>query len=98
MTVDGGDFIPDIYIGRFPAATEAHVNTMVEKSVQYEQGAFPDYEWLSKAVFIASSDMGGIAEQTHNYVIDTFLEPNGYTCDKVYEAYGGSTQDIRNAL
>ena len=98
VTVDGTDYFPDIYIGRFPGSTDAHIEEMVEKTIYYEEGVFESYEWIKKAAFIASSDHGQLAEQTHNFVIDTFLIPNGYTCDKIYEASGGSTSDITNAL
>jgi hypothetical protein len=98
VTVDGSDFIPDIYIGRFPGSEESHIEAMVDKTVHYEQGGFSDFEWIKKGAFIASSDYGQLAEETHNYVIDNFLDPNGYTCDKIYEASGGSTSDITNAL
>ena len=98
VTVDGTDFIPDIYIGRFPGSQESHIEAMVDKTVYYEQGGFSSYEWIKKAAFIASSDHGQLAEQTHNYVIDNYLDPNGYTCDKIYEASGGNTQDILDSL
>jgi len=42
--------------------------------------------------------MGQLAEETHNYVIDNFLTPNEYICDKIYEASGGSSSDITNSL
>ena len=99
VTVDGSDYFPDIYIGRFPASQESHVTTMVDKTVYYEQGIFPSIEWIKKAAFMASVDNYQISEGTHNYVIDNFLDPNGYTCDKLYQVtYGATTQDVRDAL
>jgi len=93
-----GDIFADIYIGRFPAATGAQVDAMVDKTIYYEQGNFPSNDWIKKAAFIASDDMGQMAEDTHNYVIDTHLEPNGYVCDTIYEASGGNTEDISDAV
>ncbi len=98
VTINPEDYIPDIYIGRFPAATPAHVTAMVDKTVYYEEGGFPSNEWTKKGAFIASSDHGQLAEETHNYVIDNYLTPNEYTCDKIYQASGGSTSDIFNSL
>jgi len=98
VTINPEDYIPDIYIGRFPAATPAHVTAMVDKTVYYGEGGFPSNEWTKKGVFIASSDYGQLAEETHNYVIDNYLIPNEYTCDKIYQASGGSTSDIFNSL
>jgi len=92
------DIFADIYIGRFPANNETQVDIMVDKTIYYEQGDFSSVDWIKKAAFIASDDMDQMAEDTHDYVIDTHLEPNGYTCDRIYGASGGSTSDITNAL
>ena len=89
----------DIYISRFPASTEMHVNTMVNKTLYYEQGNFNTYDWIKKAAFLASVDNYQISEGTHNYVIDTHLEPNGYVCDRLYQVtYGANTQDVRDSI
>ena len=98
VTINPEDYFPDIFIGRFPAAQESHVTAMVDKTVYYEQGNFNSTEWIKKGAFIASSDHGQLAEETHNYVIDNYLGLNGYACDKIYEASGGTTSDIHNAL
>ena len=98
VTIDQGNYFADIIISRFSAATAQQVTTMVDKTLYYEEGNFEDDSWVKKAAFIASSDMGGMAEDTHNYVIDSYLTPNNYTCDKIWESQGGSTADITNAL
>ena len=98
VTVDGSDYFPDIHIGRFPGSQESHIQAMVEKTVYYLEANFENNDWIKKGAFIASSDAGQLAEQTHNHVIETYLEPNGYECDKIYEASGGSTSDITEAL
>jgi hypothetical protein len=97
-TMDQGNYFADIIISRFSAATSEQVTAMVEKTIYYEEGFFENESWIKKGAFIASADMGGMAEDTHNYVIDTYLTPNNYTCDKIYESQGGSTADITNAL
>jgi len=98
VTMDEDSF-PDIYIGRFPAATETQVETMVEKTIYYEEGNFDSYDWIKKAVFMASVDNYEISEGTHNYVIETHLEPNDYVCDKLYQVtYGADTQDVQDSL
>jgi hypothetical protein len=98
VTIDQGNYFADVIISRFPAATEQQVTIMVDKTLYYETGSFPDEAWIKKATFIASSDMGGMAEDTHNYVIDLYLTPNNYTSDKIWESQGGDTADITNAL
>jgi len=93
-----GDIFADVYVGRFPAATEDHVTAMVDKTIYYEQGDFPEIDWIYNATFIASSDMGQLAEDTHEYCIETHLEPNEYGITRIYEASGGDTQDIYDSL
>jgi hypothetical protein len=98
VTIDQGNYFADIIVSRFPAANSAQVTVMVDKTIYYEQGFFPDDSWIKKAAFIASDDAGGTAEQTHNYVTNTYLLPYNYTCDKIYESTGGTTAHITNAL
>ncbi len=99
VTVASDDYFPDIYIGRFPASQESHVTAMVEKTVYYETGNFNSTDWIKKAAFMAGNDFYYITEGTHNYVIETYLEPNEYNCTKLYEVtYGATTQDVKDAL
>jgi len=99
VTINSEDYFPDIHIGRFPASQESHVTAMVDKTVYYETGNFGDNGWIKKAAFMAGNDNYQISEGTHNYVIDTYLEPNGYNCTKLYEVtYGATTQDVKDAL
>jgi len=99
VTIDSGNYFADIIISRFPAATPEHVTNMVDKTIYYEQGSFQSYEWIKKAVFMASNDNYQVSEGTHNYVIDTYLIPNGYICDKLYcHTYGATTAQVTAAL
>jgi hypothetical protein len=99
ITIDGEDFLPDIYLGRFPASTESQVQNMVEKTLYYEIGNFSSDDWIKKAAFIASEDYYWIAEQTHNYVIENYMDPQDYESDKLYvHAYGATTQDLTDAI
>jgi hypothetical protein len=99
VTIDEGNYFADIIISRFPAANAAQVTTMVDKTIYYEQGVFPDDSWVKKAAFLASTDNHQVSEGTHNFVIDTYLNPNNYTCDKIYSYYSGNTtQKVTNAL
>lgn len=99
VTINQGDYFPDIFIGRFPAAQESQVDAMVDKTVYYEKGIFNSTDWINKSTFMAGEDNYHISEGTHNYVIETYLEPNNYTCDKLYMVtYGATTQDVKNSL
>jgi hypothetical protein len=99
VTVDGEDYFPDIFLGRFPASEEVHVQNMVAKTLYYEIGNFTSNDWIKKAAFIASIDFYYIAEETHNYVIEKFLDPLNYTSDKLYcKTYGATSQDVHDAI
>ena len=99
VTIDAGNYFADIIISRFPAATPEQVTTMVDKTIFYEQGVFTNESWIKKAVFMASNDNYGVSEGTHNYVIDTYLLPHNYSCDKLYShTYSATTAQVTSAL
>lgn len=97
-TMDQGNYFADLVISRFPAANVEHVDNMVEKTLYYEQGVFSNDSWIKKAAFLASTDNHLVSEGTHNFVIDNYLNPNNYTCDKLYSYYGATTQQVTDAL
>ncbi len=86
-TTMGGtsDWLPDIYIGRFSCQTEAQVTLMVDKTAKYLRFALSSgTDWIKKATFMASSDNYTVSEGTHNYVINTWMTPAGFTSNKRY--------------
>ncbi len=97
--VDGTDYFPDIWVGRFSAENADHVDVMVEKVIDYEKTDWINgVVWIKKAVFMASSDNHEISEGTHRYVIQNFLGPRGYYCDSLWYYHGATTSDITNAI
>ena len=96
VQLEGGDYFADAFIGRFSVTNSAELNSIVSKSTFMESyvGSLD-----KKNVFMASSDNYSISEGTHNYVIDTYFEPAGYTNLKLYShTYGATTQQLINAL
>jgi len=95
-----GDYIPDLEIGRFSARNDNELGILVTKSSDYEQCNYSNTDWMNKACFIASTDSWnhGVAEGTHRWVILNCMDPAGLESDSIWGYYGGSTQDIRNAL
>jgi hypothetical protein len=78
VTVDGADYVPDIYRGRFPARSLTQLGSMVSRAVAYD--ALNGAEvWVKKAALLASDDMYELAEDTQNYVINTYTLPRNYT-------------------
>jgi len=96
------EFVPDIFYGRFPVRTAANLSAMVNKYLAYNETA-GDESWVKKIEYLASDDSGHymVAERTHNYVINNYTLPLGYTGifpanpqpggDKIYAiTYGGT--------
>jgi hypothetical protein len=101
VTMDGsGDWDPDIWIGRFSCTTDAQVINLVEKTVDYERADWVNgTRFIPKAVFMASEDNWPVSEGTHNYVISTYLEPEGYWCQKLYShTYDATTAQVSAAF
>ncbi|MCK4342643.1 MAG: hypothetical protein KAY37_13075 [Phycisphaerae bacterium] len=100
VCMDGsGDWHPDIAIGRFPVRNTSQLQTIIDKTLLYENGPLPDPEYLNRAVFMASNDNYTVSEGTHNYVIDNYMTPNGIVSDKLYcHTYSATTQQVRDAF
>ena len=74
------EFVPDIFYGRFPVRTAANLTAMIDKYEAYQERA-GDEDWVKKIEYLASNDGSfyHVAERTHNYVIDNYTLPLGYT-------------------
>lgn len=96
------EYVPDIFYGRFPVRTIGNLSAMIDKYEAYN-GAIGDEAWVKKIEYLASNDSGyyQVAERSHNYVINNYTRPLGYTGifpnnpelggDKVYAiTYGGT--------
>ncbi|MCK4681222.1 hypothetical protein KAT82_08840, partial [bacterium] len=76
----GGEWLPDAFIGRFSCTTEAQVTHLVDKTAKYIRFALSSGpEWTKKCTFMASNDNYTVSEGTHNYCIDNWVQPAGYT-------------------
>ncbi len=93
VTLDDGGYIPDAFIGRFSVTSVGQAVLMADRVINYEQTVTGSTPWVQNTCWIASSDNYSISEGTHNYCIDTYLDPLGYTWDKVYPHSGGSAAD-----
>ncbi|MDY7107603.1 MAG: C25 family cysteine peptidase, partial [Planctomycetota bacterium] len=95
----GGDWYPDIPIGRFPVRSTGALADVIEKTLFIEGGTYPDQDYVLRAVFMASEDNYTVSEGTHNYVIDNYMDPNGFTSDKLYcHTYNANSQQVRDAF
>ncbi|GAB4369680.1 MAG: hypothetical protein Kow0042_11540 [Calditrichia bacterium] len=100
-TMTPGDFVSDIYIGRFSAQNISQLTPQLEKTLQYETYQIPQTAFLNHGCFVATDDTYNyqVAEGSHNYVINTHFIPNNLQYDKLYAiTYNATGQDVLNAL
>src|ERR1035437_7001567 len=53
-----GDKLPELFYGRFPAANVTELQTMINKTLEYEQYSMPDPSYLGKAALLSGADQG----------------------------------------
>lgn len=84
VSVSGADILPDLYIGRFPARDAAEAQTMVEKTINYEQTPEPG-DWTRRQTFVADNpDDGGDFYLASDQIILKYVSHYIYTVDKIY--------------
>ncbi len=97
----GGDSYPDVLVGRFSAETAAHVDTQVQRTIDYEQGQATEQPWFKKGVGIGSTEGPGDDNELdfqHIANIRTDLINYGYTqVDEIYDP-GASAGAVAAAL
>ncbi len=94
--LDGTDPYADAFLGRFPIANTTQLTGIITKSVYMENNI---NGLAKKNIFMSSTDNWAITEGTHNFVIDSFFGPGGYTNVKLYtHTYSATTQQLIDAL
>lgn len=92
-TLFGTDYLPDVYIGRFPANDTSELRIMTEKTIMYESAAWDTNDsWINRAYLMASDDptYHPIAEGTQNYAA-SLLRSVPMTVDSFYDYYSSGT-------
>ncbi|MCC6160278.1 MAG: hypothetical protein IT350_19660 [Deltaproteobacteria bacterium] len=96
--MDDADLFPDIGVGRFPARDEQQLTNMVTKTLANERADFAQTNWVQTALFLASEDNHDISEGTHEYVIGTYMDPEGYASERFYTNEGATTMQVLTAV
>ncbi len=98
-----GDYLPEVYYGRFSANNPEELNPQLEKTLEYEQYQFPDPSFLDEAVMIAGAD--AIYAPVHgngqiNYGTRYYINPaHGITSHTyLYPESSTSAQAIKNNI
>ncbi|MDR4988252.1 MAG: C25 family cysteine peptidase [Bacteroidales bacterium] len=95
----GTNAFNDIFVGRFSAETVAHVETQVQRMIEYERDLDETDTWLNKGMGIArnegtGSGHHGEGDHTHmDFIRDTLLN---FTYDVVYRNYDGNVPGVPN--
>ena len=91
--LEGSDYYPEVFVGRFSAESVTDVQNQVTKVVYYERDITSQADWLSKGIGIGSSEgagsghNGGESDYQHiEYIRDTLLH---YTYSEVSQHYHG---------
>lgn len=91
--VEGSDYFPDIYIGRFSVTSDGQINNLVDKILAMQHLSH------KKSVFMASVDYWWISEGSHNHCINNYLKNDGWEYDKLYcKTYNAKTYQVTNAF
>ncbi len=53
-----GDYVPDIYYGRFSCTNVSQLQAMIDKSLMYDQFTMPDPSYLGEVTMVAGVDAG----------------------------------------
>jgi hypothetical protein len=100
----GGDYYPEIFVGRFSGSTSAHISTQVERCVEYERNPQMGASWYAKGFGVASSEGAGNgddgeADYQHMDNIRTDLLGYGFsTVDQLYATNGSTAANVSTAL
>jgi len=94
-----GDFLPEMYYGRFSAQNINQLQPQIDKTLQYEQYLMPSYSFLNNVVMIAGVD--ATFGPTHgngqvNYGTNTYFNTaNGFNCSSyLYPASSNNVAQI----
>ena len=91
--LEGNDYYPEVFVGRFSVESVTDVETHVAKVLYYERDMPSKVEWLNKGIGIGSTEgegvghNGGESDYQHiEYIRDTLLH---YTYGEVSQHYNG---------
>jgi hypothetical protein len=83
--LEGTDYLPDLDLGRWSVTSATQLGNIIAKTMQYESvGWTGNSTWEKYCCFMASNDNYSVSEGTHNFVISNYLQPDGYSYDRLY--------------
>ncbi|PIP13524.1 MAG: hypothetical protein COX48_03860, partial [bacterium (Candidatus Stahlbacteria) CG23_combo_of_CG06-09_8_20_14_all_34_7] len=97
--LSGDDYMPDVYVGRFPSSDTTYLKIMSDKTIMFEKAEWLSGDvWVENAYLIASDDptFHLLAESTQIYVAQK-LRGLGMTVDSFF-AYNSSGTPVATAI
>ena len=91
--VEGNDHYPEFFVGRLLVHNVAEMQTLVDRTLEYEKTPYLGEEWFNIAVGIGSNEGAGIGDnnesdwQHQNAIKDQLLD---YGFQEVWELYDGN--------
>lgn len=94
--LDGDDHFADVFLGRFSVSSPDELQNIINKTIYMEMNI---HLFDKKAKFLAGEESNGWMENQfengHDNVITNTFEPEGYSCEKLYQP---STTEAVNAI
>lgn len=98
VTVQGEDFLPDMFVGRLPANTAEEADIMVQKVIDYETNSVKD-AWRRNVCLLSGNN--NFFETSAQYLVDHLI-PKRFVSNRVSTElkshYFGSTTDVAHYL
>ncbi|NLK49420.1 MAG: Gingipain R, partial [Candidatus Cloacimonetes bacterium] len=99
VRLQGNDYLPEMYFGRFSATTPAEVTNQVNKTLMHEMYTMPDDSYLAKSVLIAGVDSYWSTSHANgaiNYATTNYFNPSHGIDSQtfLYPASGSSASQI----
>lgn len=101
VRLQGNDFLPEIFYGRFSANNIAELQPQIDKTLEYEKFLMQDPSYLGEAVLIAGVDNNWASSHGNGHInygtAHYFNASNGITAhDYLYPQSGSSSAAIIN--
>ena len=87
--IEGGDLLPEMFIGRISANSSSDLNNIINKTLAYEKASFIDYtgsNWYESSALVGDPSSTGNSAIITNEYIENIL--NAYDFDDVEACYG----------
>ncbi len=98
-TVSGGDYLPDIFLGRLPGNSPEEITLMVDRIKNYETNPPVTTKMFCRVLLAAYEQSGRYFIATSDDIAN-HLTSQEYSCTKVYTggSYTGTTAQVVNAI